>query len=71
MYYVSAKWGMGGRIQIGCEWRSAGLIMSFTRWPTTSLTTSVSGFFSLHVHNIVNQAEKIENQNLSVGASRF
>ena len=72
MYYVSAKWGMGGRIQIGCEWRSeGGLIMTITRWSPTSLTTSAAGLFSLHVHNSVNQAEKIENRNLGVGASRF
>ena len=72
MYYVSAMGGGGGGgggggKQIGV----AGLIMTVTRWSPTSLTTSAAGLFSLHVHNSVNQAEKIEKRNLGVGASRF
>ena len=45
--------------------------MTITPWSPTSLTTSAAGLFSLHINNSVNQAEKIENRNLGVGASRF
>ena len=60
----------GGAFKLSVKEGVAGLIMTITRWSTTSLTASAAGLFSLHVHNSVNQAEKIENQNLSVGASR-
>ena len=68
MYYVSAEWG-GGAFKLGVN--EGGLIMRITPWSPTSLTTSAAGPISLHVHNSVNQAEKIENRNLGVGASRF